>query len=230
MLSCFRVSSSVQRGILAAVIVALSLVLIVSCTGGDQVGPIKYLEYSGATTAVLDRDPHTGMTFPLAAPKQYEVPDIISGEYVGLVVHGFDHMYGDLIRMYKGNPKAVTKNANWNTRLGSMTTPAAYRAERKYFSAEVTEKDLGSKLRDIPGDPVSNVVRVAQASRSCVVVHLVVDMRAVYARGVAQPITFEQVLVLTANKRVSSSGFNPTPWVVSYRGIGKEKAPKNVCR
>jgi hypothetical protein len=201
--------------------------MLAGCTQSSA-APAIGGSFSGPTSSIVDLDPHTGATFPVSSSDTYAIPSVINLTYVLNIAHVFDHLYGDTVRIFKGGGAPVVNGSEWRSRIYSMATKAQIEREQKKWSDPA---EAALSLREIPGDPVTNIEKVVQASRSCIYLKVLTDNRAVVNSGSTATNTSEQIEVLVLKKQGSVDyGFNPTPWVINYlAAINDGKVPNNIC-
>jgi hypothetical protein len=154
----------------------------------------------------------------------YAVPTTIDAAYVEKVMRALDHLYGDAVRTLVADRAISDRFVKHLLALYSETPFEGYQV--------VWRKSVSENLKSIsthPGDPVTSVQELLQASSTCVVARVDRDLSSTLAQPQSQsPQRF--VALIPRDPARDPLVLNSTPWTLSFDGYTLTgKAPGGPC-
>lgn len=161
-----------------------------------------------ATTALPPTTPLSTTT--TTAPDPAVVPPAIDASYVNAVLAQLNHVYGNAQRIEQATrlfPKSIPQD------LRAIYGDPQYARELYIFSTALQGQTL-NHAKPVPGDRVTTVTSMQDASGSCIQIASMTDYSPVTIAASA-PLLLEMVLrpKVAAN---DPSNLNPTPWSITY--------------
>jgi hypothetical protein len=196
--------------------------------------PVRRLVVVGVLVAALavgacaDNNEPVGPTATLAQPTTttdpYAVPPVIDEAYVNRVLAGLDKAVGDVVRLVVSSrtisPAAIE-------RLEAFYIGDALQLQVDLFQNDMFDRFAG--YRESPGDQVTTVTKLIDASDSCIFAEVHKDLSAVSLNP--NPRFAKQwVALVPAAPGHDRSGVNKTRWVFLYDGFRQDfTAPASPC-
>ncbi|MDQ1515521.1 MAG: hypothetical protein QOE80_1351 [Actinomycetota bacterium] len=181
---------------------------------------------SGGHQRTADKDgaSPTGPSSTTSTTVSYAVPATIDAAYVEKVMKALDHLYGDAVRQLVTDHAMSDRFIKQLLALYSKTPFEGYQV--------VWRKSLNDGLKSIapqPGDPLTHIQAVLQASPTCVVVQVDRDLSPTLARRQDEsPQRF--VALIPKDPARDPLIANPTPWTMSFDGYTQTgKVPEGPC-
>jgi hypothetical protein len=200
---------------------------------GRCVGGLLALTLLGAALAGCDRSSTEaqpqGATVPTAAPTTtttdpYAVPAVIDIAYVNRVLAGLDAVMGDVIRLIVST-RIIPREAADRVR-------AVYATDHLLnLTLDGFSQDVAAGLEDYrrePGNRVTKVSQVIEASPSCIFASVTTDYSAISAHGGSSS-SLSWVALVPRNPSRDPFSFNETGWMLRYDGVqGDGSAPQTA--
>ena len=152
----------------------------------------------------------TTSTAQAASPNPDVVPAVITPAYVDAVFRVLNHVNGDAVRATVA-AKGITPGVM--ARLRAIYGGPLYEVEVRVYE-EALAQGL-TNLRNPPGDRVTSVLSLLQASRSCIFVRTVSSLAAVEEQPTASPAS-EYWKIQPKDSTDDPQNLNPTPWAMTY--------------
>lgn len=204
-----------RRMAFRAVAVALALTAFAgacSPSSADRAG-------GGATGVVPTEPPRTTTTNP------YAVPAVIDAAYVNRVLAGLDAAVGDILRLVQ---RTNTIPPEAYDRLKAIYSDPSF-LQIKIDGYQRDIRDQFRAYRSPPGNRQSIVGRIISAKQTCVFVEIRRDYSAVGANPLPELAT-QWVGLKTLDRSRDPSGYNPTPWTLTYDGFPADRSqPSDPC-
>lgn len=171
----------------------------------------------GLASCAGSSPPSTGATVPTAIlGEPYAVPAVITKAYLQRVLNAMEVVNGEATRLiiaqHKLGPQALRD-------LGAINT-----APELAKQVLVVRQDLRGGLANAlpnPGTVHDKVTAILATTASCVFLSAIRDFSQVDRR----PPTYTSYFALSQRPGDSTSGLNPTPWVISFLGGTASGAP-----
>jgi hypothetical protein len=213
-------------------VVALCLVVVGgACSGGDggdgdgRTGPTVPPGDDVSTTTTTALAGSTTTSAPLG-PEAYAIPDVIDQAYVQRVVSAYDKVLGDAIRLLKREGQVTD---DFRKHILAIYTAQEFEFQQQAWLETVAAGRL-EETPERPGDPVTTVGPLVEATPTCIITRAEQDDSANYTgQSVESPQDDYLVLVRKRPDR-DPLGLNPTPWVMSFDGFKEDNTvPRNSC-
>jgi hypothetical protein len=190
-----------------AVGVAVALVLLAACGGGD--------EPSGPTATVPQ---------PTTTTDPYAIPDVIDEAYVNRVLAGLDQAVGDVTRIVVATrtitPEAVDR------------LKAIYVGDYLQLTVDLYQDDLFNSLagyRENPGNQATAVTRMISATPACIFAQVNRDYSAV-SLDPDPSLATQWVALVPIAPANNPDSYNPTRWAYTYDGLQEDLSqPPDPC-
>ncbi|MGH9285366.1 MAG: hypothetical protein ACRD0M_06795 [Acidimicrobiales bacterium] len=189
----------------------------------DPAGPV-----AGPTGATVGTEPAVATTATATATTvpSYDVPEVIDLAYVQRVASAFDRVRGDAIRVLVRDQRP---SKEFLDRLLGMYADAAFQFRLQVWAESLVQGDLDDRPAN-PGDPVTTVISLVEASETCVIARADRDLRPTLTVDPEETPQDDYIVLVRKKPGRDPRSVNPTPWVMSFDGFKIDNSvPRNSC-
>lgn len=199
---------------------AVSCLALAGACSDDEKG------VTGATVPTAGDATTTSGAPTTTVPPSYDVPETIDQAYVQRVVSAYDKVLGDAIRVLK---RDGVINEEFLNHLLAIYTADEFDFQQRAWIDSIDAGRL-NQTPENPGDPVTTVGAIADASPSCIIARAEQDDSADFVGTPVESPQDDYVVLVRKKPDRDPLSLNPTPWVMAFDGFKKDNSiPRNSC-